>query len=418
MSRRKLLLVTYHFPPSAASGTFRMLGFARHLPRYGWDAVVVAPPHGLWDARDEALALQVPAETVVYRVPYPRGLVARVVRRFLPNAMWLPRAWAACARAMREHRPDAVLTSSPPPCVHLLGRLVRRCYRIPWVADFRDPWIATTPRVAGRTFWDRFEARSERAVIQRADVILANAPHACAALQAAFPAHADRMVTLTNGFDPESFPQPAETSASDGQVTLLHAGEVYAGRDPRPLLDALAFLRSGNTPRPVRLCFLGQVTGQSCDLAEEVKRRSLEGSVFVEPQAPYADALARMASADVLLLLDSPGRQIGVPAKLYEYLGAGRPILALAEPDGDTDWALRTSGVIHRTVAPTDGAGIAQALRELVGQASSLALRHSGARRFTREHLAGVMAGILDGCVEARATGARAYHVAGEAGVS
>ncbi|MCI0457522.1 MAG: glycosyltransferase, partial [Gemmataceae bacterium] len=247
MSRRKLLLVTYHFPPSAASGTFRMLGFARHLPHFGWDPVVVAPPHGLWDPQDEALTWQVPPETAIYRVPFPSGLATRVARRFLPNALWLPRALAACARAVREHRPEAVLTSSPPPCVHVLGRLVKLRHRIPWVADFRDPWIATTSRAGGRTFWDHLEARAERTVMRTADAILANAPQACSALQAAFPASAERMVTLTNGFDPEIFPSPSEQDVSDRPLTLLHAGEVYAGRDPRPLLEALAALRTDNS---------------------------------------------------------------------------------------------------------------------------------------------------------------------------
>jgi hypothetical protein len=123
-----------------------------------------------------------------------------------------------------------------------------------------------------------------------------------------------------------------------------------------------------------------------------------------------------MASADILLLLDSPGRRIGVPAKLYEYLGSGRPILALAEPDGDTAWALRTSGAIHRIVAPDDCQGIERALRELVeiARAGATAAVGDGARRFTREHLAGVLAGILDGCLEARTLPARLC----EAGVS
>jgi glycosyltransferase involved in cell wall biosynthesis len=419
VARRKLLLVTYHFPPSAASGTFRMLGFVRHLPRFGWAPVVVAPPHSLWDPSDEGLGRQVPADVPVYRVPFPRGPAARVARRLVPNAMWLPRALAACARAIQEHRPDVILTSSPPPCVHLVGRVVKRRYRLPWAADFRDPWIATTPRAAGRTFWDRLEARSERALMRAADVVLANAPRACAALRAAFPAHAEKMRTLTNGFDPENFPAPNVRRPSDGPLTLLHAGEVYAGRDPRPLLDALAALGSaGDAGRPVRLCFLGQVTVQRCDLGEEVRRRGLEGGVVVEPHAPYAGALARMAAADILLLLDSPGRRIGVPAKLYEHLGAGRPVLALAEPDGDTAWALRASGAVHRTVTPTDNVGIGRALLELVEivRRGTAAVSGDRARAFTREHLAGVLAGILDGCLEARAVPARVCRVAGGVG--
>ncbi len=402
MTRRRLLLVTYHFPPSAASGAFRMLGFARHLPAFGWDPVVVAPPHGLWDPTDEVLVRQIPPEVAVHRVPHSSGLAGRVLRRVIPNALWLPRALAACARAVGEHRPDAALTSGPPHCVHLLGRWLRARHRLPWVADFRDPWIATTPRASGRTGWDRLERLGERWVMGSANAILANAPRACAALQAAFPAHADRIVTLTNGYDPDAFPAADCPLRADGPIAILHAGEVYAGRDPRPLLDALAALRTSDNGRTVRLCFLGEVTPSCCDLAEEIRRRGLEGSVVVEPQAPYAEALTRMATADLLLLLDSPGRRIGVPAKLYEYIGAGRPILALAEPDGDTAWALRASGAPHRIVAPADGAGITRALGELVESIAAGGVPVPTAeesRLFARARLAGVLAGILDGCL-------------------
>jgi glycosyltransferase involved in cell wall biosynthesis len=410
MARRKLLLVTYHFPPSAASGSFRMLGFARHLPRFGWDPVVVAPPLGAFDPADEDLANQVPPGVEVCRVPYPRGVGGWLLRRFAPNGLWLPRALAACGRAIREHRPAAVFTSSPPHCVHLVGRLLKVWHRLPWVADFRDPWVATTPRATSGAPWDRWEAFCERGVVAAADAVLANAPRACAALQDAFPPHADKVVTLTNGFDPDAFPRHGGRG-HDGPLTLLHAGEVYAGRDPRPLLDALGNLRrrTAEADRPIRLHFLGQVTVNRCDLPVEVKRRGLDSSVTVERQVSYRESLARMAQADLLLLLDAPGRRIGVPAKVYEYLGAGRPILALAEPDGDTAWALRESGAVHRIVAPGDAFGIERALRELVrvvtrGEEPAPARERVAA--FTREHLARSLAGILDGCLAPAAAGA------------
>src|SRR5438270_10883901 len=100
MSLRSVLILTFHFPPSAASGSFRLLGFARHLPKFGWEPVVVAPPRGLHEPVDEGLGRQVPAETVVYSVPHPRGLLARGLRRLrlASDALWLPRALRACAR--------------------------------------------------------------------------------------------------------------------------------------------------------------------------------------------------------------------------------------------------------------------------------------------------------------------------------
>jgi glycosyltransferase involved in cell wall biosynthesis len=400
MARRKLLLVTYHFPPSAASATFRVLGFVRHLPRYGWEAVVVAPPRGLWEPVDDELVAQVPPGTVVYRVPHPQGPLARLTRRLSPGAPWILPAFAACARAIREHHPSAVLTTSPPHSAQLLGCALKLRYRLPWLADFRDPWVATARRAAERSLGARCEALLEQHVLRAADVVIANAPNARAGLQAAYPDCRDKVISLTNGYDPERFEPPLAIKRT-GEIVILHAGEVYGGRDPRPLLDAVGGLvRAPLNGRPVRLTFLGQVTDRRCDLPAEVGRRGLATAVSVEAQAGYRESLERMAAADILLLLDSPGRRVGVPAKLYEYLGAGRPVLALAEPDGDTAWVLRESGTLHRTAPADDPARIERALRELVALASERsACVPAGASAFTREHLARDLAGILDACL-------------------
>src|SRR5437764_8105507 len=97
MLSKKLLLITYHFPPSAASGTFRLLGFARHLPTFGWQPLVVAPPSLPWEPLDPQLGEQIPDEVVVQSVPYPAA-APRLLRRFAQHAVWLPRALSACKR--------------------------------------------------------------------------------------------------------------------------------------------------------------------------------------------------------------------------------------------------------------------------------------------------------------------------------
>src|SRR5438105_4437845 len=126
MASRKVLILTYHFPPQAASGTFRLLGFARHLPRFGWNPVVVAPPTIPWEPMDEGLLREVPPEVEVCYIPYPRGWSVKLARRFVPNGIWMPGALATCVRAIHRHRPAALLTSGPPHCVHLLGLCLRR----------------------------------------------------------------------------------------------------------------------------------------------------------------------------------------------------------------------------------------------------------------------------------------------------
>src|SRR5205823_2572694 len=182
------LIVTYHFPPSGAVAVYRMLGFAQHLPRHGWEVGFVAPPLVPHEPVDEALLQRVPPHTAVFCAPYPRGLLARVARRFVHNGVWFPRAIPGLVRAVRRFRPDVVLTSGPPHCVHGLGWLLKRAYRLPWVACFRDPWHTNGPRYAGWFPWGQWERYCERRVMAGADCVVANTPITCADLRRAHPA--------------------------------------------------------------------------------------------------------------------------------------------------------------------------------------------------------------------------------------
>jgi len=398
---RQVLLVTYHFPPSAASGTFRMLGLVRHLPKYGWGTVVVAPPRTPGEPVDAELCRRVPGEAIVYPAAYPEGRGSWLLRRAAPRAIWLAAALGSCRRAVTEHRPDAVLTSGPPHWVHLLGLTLKRRHGLPWVADFRDPWISHGGGVGRRPLRRRWEAYWERRVIEQADVVVANAPLAREGLRAAFPSCRDKICAVTNGYDPEDFNEPRAEREAGQALHMVHAGEVYFGRDPRPLLDALRELgaEQGAGSPGWRVSFLGRACDENLDLEREVAGRGLRASVELGGQVSYGRSLQAMAGADVLLLLDSPGRRAGVPAKLYEYLGAGRPILALAEEDGDVAWVLRESGAPHRIAAPRDAAQIKAALVELSRGVDGGVPRPSGEKRsraFTREEMARAFADVLN----------------------
>jgi glycosyltransferase involved in cell wall biosynthesis len=405
MKMRKLLILSYHFPPVASSATFRMLGLARHLPKHGWQPIIVAPPRMPLEPVDEELLRKVPSEAVVSYVPYPTGRASRLLRRFAPKALWLPKALAVLSRVIQEHRPDAVFTSSPPHCVHLLGLYLKWKYRIPWLADFRDPWV-TDGESNGRSLPSGWHAYWERRVMRQADVIIANTPLAAKVLTAAFPAEADKIVSVTNGFDPDCF-EPAMPVRDDGIIRIVHAGELWGGRDPRPLLDALQQLTSdGRTSAAnIRLSFWGKVSLK--DLSEtdfrlEVKRRALDEVVTVHEQIPYGDALTNMSQADVLLLLDRAGRAVGAPAKLYEYVGSGRPVLALTEVHGDSAWVLRESGVPHRIAPPKSPGEIRRALLELIAEAKKARITVAPRERlfrFTREFMAKRIASLAEECL-------------------
>ena len=192
---------------------------------------------------------------------------------------------------------------------------------------------------------------------------------------------------------------------SGSTIEIIHTGTIYANRSPIPLLEAVQHLDpAALAGRTLRVRFIGDVVykEQKNEIENKI-REILNASVSLEDQVPYVQSAKAMVQADLLLLLDTPGRTAGVPAKLYEYIGAGRPILALAELDSDVAWVLRESGVAHRIAPPLDPEAIRRALTELL---QDPATARCGGRdkpvqsRFTRRFLAGELAAVLDSCLE------------------
>jgi glycosyltransferase involved in cell wall biosynthesis len=350
-----------------------------------------------WEPSDEELAKNVPACTKVYHTSYPTGFLTRIARKLLgPDPVWLPRGLTAARKAARETKPDVILTSGPPHWVHFIGLYLKKMFHLPWIADLRDPWV---PRGDVGKVWlnpSIADKHGEKQMMKHASAVIANAPIAQDMLHNAYPQFRDKIHMITNGFDPEYF-AGVERPASSA-VRVVHTGELYVGRDPRTFLDALATLMREPGPRAILAEFLGRNTGGKFDLDTEVKQRALEAIVSVGGQVSYQQSLKDMATADILLLLDGPGRKLGVPAKLYEYLGAGRPILALTEPDGDSGWVLRQSGIPHRMIAPPgDPADIRRALLELVGEVDrNVVPDRERLNTFTRAHMAEQVAALLE----------------------
>jgi hypothetical protein len=363
-----VLIISMHFPPSAASGSFRILGFCRHLPNFGWQPSVVACPAVPREPIDEQLQSLIPSQRQFHYVPYPSGPLSRLSASFLYRARpiavdrhlpWNVAALQTCRRVIEENFPDAILTSGPPHSTHLLGLKLKTEFNLPLIADFRDPWVT---RNSSRK--SSLIAQSlEQAVFKNADKIIANAPNALEALQAAHPGQNHKMSAITNGFDLEEIAPTPEPGPAPFEI--LHTGELYAGRNPAPFLAALRAVEQSAPHLHWRATFLGRAIESDIDILQEARALHCVSPVTVEDQIPYLAAKERMRRAHILLLLDSPNRHIGVPAKLYEYIGANRPLLVLAEPNSDTAHVARTSGLPHRIASPTDPAAIQRAILEL-----------------------------------------------------
>ncbi len=379
----KVLIVSLYFPPAGGGGVQRPLKFATHLPALGIETHVLAPDDPKWIHRDDEL--QPPTQAWVHRARYvgPRGRkpaeelhgstgLARLTRQaqlagrrlLLPdeNVPWNLTAIPAAIRIVKRERIDAVLTTSPPSSVHLVGAAVKKATGASWVADLRDSLVAHPHRRAERLAV-RVKEQGEHAVAK----LVARSADAIVAVSDAIAEEAKgfsprgRVVTIANGSDFDDFAGLAYQRSDRFRIT--HTGSFFGKRSPRPFLTALA--QSGLDDVVAR--FLGDFRTPDREWAEGL---GLGDRLELHAYAPRRVSLELQRDSDALLLLipDAGGRGKGVlSGKVFEYLAAERPILAVVPPDGAAAGLIREtgSGIV---VAPEDVDGIAAALRELHGR--------------------------------------------------
>jgi glycosyltransferase involved in cell wall biosynthesis len=247
-------------------------------------------------------------------------------------------------QACQSWKPDVLYSSAPPWTGQLVARSLAALLKCPWVADFRDPWARAPWREARGKFARQANGALERMVIRRADAVLFVTRANLDEFAAHYGAKArSRFHLVPNGCDPSDFEGMA-SAPSPSRFVLLHAGTLYAARSPLPLIHAIArAIDRGVLERNrFRLRLLGP-TNLLVDLRAESRRIGLEDVVEIVPRVTLAESQREMVSASALLLVQ-PGTTVSVPGKAYEYLAAGRPVLALAE-EGETADLVRASGI-------------------------------------------------------------------------
>ena len=374
----KVLLVTMYFPPAGGGGVQRPLKLATHLPELGIETHVLAPDDPKWIHRDEELAA--PTLAWVHRARYvgPKGRkpaeelygkrgIERVTgharlagRRLLvpdENVSWNLTAIPAAIRIARAEGIDVVVTTSPPSSVHLIGAAVKRATGIPWVADLRDSLIAHPHRRA-ESMLVRAKEQGEhvvaRLVARSADALVGVSEAIVDEVRERNPAGA--VHHIANGADFDDFAGLEYTRGSRFRIT--HTGSFFGKRDPRPFLTALSRVDG------VVAQFVGDFRSADRDWAEKLE---LGDRLELIPYAPRRRALELQRDSEALLLLipEAAGRGKGVlSGKVFEYLAAERPLLAVVPPDGAAAALLRETGA-GIVVAPDDVDGIARELTAL-----------------------------------------------------
>lgn len=439
MTRRRVLLVSYHFPPVGGAGVQRPAKFARYLPEFGWDVSVLQCSNPSVPLLDPSLLSDLPADlvTVKARTLEPgyaaksasgvsgasspggmRTMIGGVIRRVAtmvlqpdPQVLWLPAARRAGRELLGRLPHHAILATAPSYSNLVLGATLKRHSGLPLLADYRDEWDVSS------AYWEnaprdavsrRVQAALQRRVLRSADAVIATTKASTLRLaerarEAGAHPHTE---CIYNGWDPGDLAEAAHAAPAIApdptRFRLVYTGTLWNLTSIAPVVQAVEQLATSHPALAARLelVILGRKTPDQEQLLSRLQ--ATPTVVHLPGYAPHPVALATMQSADALLLLlsDVPGAERVAPAKLFEYLAVGRPMLAVT-PDGETAGIVR-SVETDGWRAARDVTGITQWLVDRLEGRSAPALpgRDTARASFQRRPQAEQLARLLDRVVE------------------
>jgi hypothetical protein len=427
---KRVLIISYYWPPNGGAGVYRWLKMSKYLPEFGWQPVVYTPENPEVVADDPGLLKDVGATVEVIKRPItePFSLYKRFTGRaqnervqtaflsekraggwkedlalwvrsnfFIPDARvwWVKPSIRYLKDYVKKHPVDAIISTGPPHSMHLIARGLQRATGLPWIADFRDPWtgIDFYGQLALTNWADRKHHRLEREVLTHADRVVTVSWSWAKDLEAL---GAKNVEVITNGFDRADVPK--ETAAVDDRYSLVHIGSMSATRDLPGLWKVLAAIAEKDPLFRERfvLRFVGPVDHS---VVESATAAGLGGHIERLGRVSHAVAMHEMQRARVLLLPinDTPNSAGILPGKLYEYLSVGRPILAIGPSGGDVARVLGNAHqLLPREPAPSSQTDI-RSLFDRQGPVVGHAIE-----QYDRRELARTMAELLSGLPVAR----------------
>lgn len=449
---KRVLIVAYYFPPVAATGAMRPLGFCRYLSTYGWTPyVVTTTPDSVYPVHpvDKRLSGKLPSRIKVEAIPYAstldkllhfrklirdrlgRGanhaIAAGVnhgstvkkdevensgqigqLKRFIldrffafpdPQSAWMEPVLKHVGSLSKEERPDLVFATGSPWTSLVIARKLGHRLSVPFIVDFRDPWASNAGFHYVSPQLIRKSELLERLICQEAAAVIANTQELKMHLTELYPEIEDKCVTIPNGFHADDF---ALLSTPDGDqasqrvgIEVCHFGTMYMMRTPAELLRALLALVDEGTIRKtqLRLRFIGtwDVRSDECErMAQDLEKH---GVLLREPPVSHQECLRQMAKADALLTMQ-PGSTLQIPAKIYEYIATQRPLLVIGDPGATFNLVERHRlGVCCSNQAPA----IKRLLTDLIrNPARIVAPSKDEAALFDYKNLTGQLAKVFD----------------------
>jgi len=393
---KKVLIISYYFPPSGGPGVQRVLKFVKYLPEFGWKPIVLTVKDGDFPARDESLLKEVPENVEVHRTdifePYDlyRKLtgkskttavdvnnidegskkrlsdrIAEFIRAtfFIPDARryWKKYAVREGKKIIDNDCPDIIFSSSPPYTCALIAMELKRYAEkkygkhVPWVSDFRDAWTdyLTTP---DRWFLPkRIDRNYEKTTLDKADTVTIVSSGMKDDFQRKYPdvsAKTD-FVLLRNGFDSDDYKHAKVSSDRNEKFTIVYTGSMYGKRNPYYLLDTIAELVNDGIvdKNKIKFIFVGRL---GSDIIDYINTSPLKDTIEIVSYVPHSVSIDYLMKADAMLLLideDKYSKMI-LSGKVFEYLGAsaitGKPVFAITGDGEAKDLLVETkAGLIN-----------------------------------------------------------------------
>lgn len=370
---KRVLIISYYWPPTGGSGVQRWVKFAKYLPEEGWQPVIYTPENPEQLTKDTSLEAEVPEETEVIKthIIEPYELYKKVLRksghskeavevnpvnaqhksllqkaamwvrgnlfRPDPRCLWIRPSVRFLKKYLAEHPVDLIVSTGPPQSMHLIGLRLARETGLPWIADFRDPWtrIFYFKHLQMTKATERWHEKMEKKVLDEASAVVAVSP----LVQQEFQAMTDTPIELiTNGFDECDFEGSECTEAYGGpekNFTITHTGLFAADGNPTVLWDVLSekCAKDEQFRKFLKIKLIGKNDEQIIKALED---RGLKDMLEDMGYQPHSAAVQEQRTASVLILplRKEPEYKAVLPGKLFEYLASFRPVLGIGQTDG------------------------------------------------------------------------------------
>jgi glycosyltransferase involved in cell wall biosynthesis len=433
---KKVLVITYYWPPSGGAGVQRWLKMVKYLPQFGWKPVVFTAKDAEYPILDESLQKDVPPEAEIIRYPIwePYDLYKRVIGQkkeekvysgflsekkrpglaqrasvwirgnlFIPDArcFWIKPSRKFLMDYLKKNPVDAIISTGPPHTTHMIALGVKKKLKalpagrqVPWIADFRDPWtqIDFYDQLHLTGWADARHKKMEYDVLRQADKVVTVSWHWADDLK---KISGRGVEVITNGFDEDDY--KTDRPPLDEKFSLTHVGSINADRNPKMLWMALGELCKMN--EALRNALVIRLVGKNdVSVYEDMKRNGLIPNLERIDYLPHAQIAPIQQRSKVLLLPinDTPNVMGIIPGKIFEYLAAQRPILVIGKEEGDSARIVRESGA-GVICGFEENERIKTEVMKMFSAGRNLSIPSFGIEQYSRRRLAGRMAELLNG---------------------